>query len=55
MHNSDTLLGIVKIDDDGRLVIPPEIQEQMGWTEDKRVEVGVNEHGELTLRVVPKW
>jgi len=57
MHNlsndeSGVYLELVQIDDSGRLVIPPDVLQRMGWTEGQRLDVGTDAAGRLTLRLV---
>lgn len=43
-------LDILRIDGDGRLVIPPEVLRTMGWTEGQRLELSMDSEGQLALR-----
>lgn len=43
---------IVGIDENGRLVIPPEILQQIGWVEGMTLDVTVGDDGRVTLRPV---
>lgn len=49
-EDSAQYLDIVHIDDDGRLVIPPEVLQRMGWAEGQRLELRVDSEGQLALR-----
>ena len=45
-------LGILQIDDSGRLVIPQDVLRRIGWKEGQQLDLSVDATGRVTLREV---
>jgi len=42
--------GTVRVDEAGRLLVPPELLQELGWFEGRVLELSITPQGELVLR-----